>query len=739
VPNRQNAPKIEAVHEVLVPARSEPESETNIASSYYEHSRPKLDRLLGCVPTGRLNGWSKVLLFISSCCIPFALASCGGSIIVYGTSSGALVASPNKITFGSVPIGQTASTTVSLLNKSTAPVQVAQLNLSGQPFSLVGSGSLPIKIVAGATHTLNVQFNPAALGTATGQLTIASNSSTADTSVINLSGTGTTGASSVTLSALYCSSGAMTGSGTDACTLTLTSAAPGDGLTVNLSSSSSAVTVPSTVTVSANATSAQFTAIVSSVATAQVVTMTANAGGVMKNFTLQLNAAILALSINATGVAFGDVPIGTPATQSITLTSTGTVPVTISSATLMGAGFTLAGPALPDTLNPGRSATLNIEFDPTFLGPVSGRLTVVGNSSANGTMVIGLNGTGTAAPMVAVTPTSASITTRATRQFKASVTGSLDTAVTWMVSGGGCRGTACGAISPSGLYTAPAAVPSSATVTITATSESDPTKSSSAKITIVPPQAAGYSLAWEDTFSTLSLCTTNVLGCNWYAPGGPWAYTSEAAITDSSGAYVNLDWVETQNTSFTNMTTASMSGDSYHAWTYGYFEVSMAFNPAAGNWPAIWMLPLSKIGANSSTDGINYGEIDLFEWQSNTPATFFGSLHVWKNNVSIVSSNDPNGYPTHRDTNFANYNRYGLLWTPAAISWYFNDILMGSVSTDSAPYNTVFRGPQPYFLILSEQAGCNWIYAHDARCPAQVSPLDMQVQWVHIYASPAAQ
>jgi beta-glucanase (GH16 family) len=255
-------------------------------------------------------------------------------------------------------------------------------------------------------------------------------------------------------------------------------------------------------------------------------------------------------------------------------------------------------------------------------------------------------------------------------------------------------------------------------------------------MTIVPPQAAGYSLVWEDTFSTMSVCTTNVSGCNWYAPGAPWAYTSDAVITDPSGTSVNLDWVSTQKTSFTNITTASTNGASYHAWTYGYFEVRMAFNRATGNWPAIWMFPVSKIGASSTTNGVNYGEIDMFEWQSNTPVTFYGSVHVWKNNVSIVNSNDPNGFLAPKQTNFDNYNTYGLLWTPTAISWYFNNAFIGTVSTTIAPYNTVFGGSQSYFLILSEQAGCNWIYAQTSPCPAQVSPLDMKVEWVHVYKSP---
>ena len=174
--------------------------------------------------------------------------------------------------------------------------------------------------------------------------------------------------------------------------------------------------------------------------------MTASAGGMFKSFTLQLNAAILALSINATSVAFGDVQVNTPATQSVTLTSTGTVPVTITGATLTGAGFTLSGAAFPATLNPGQEATLNVEFDPTAAGAATGQLTITSNSSTNGTAVIGLSGTGTAASVVAVTvtPATASITIGGTQQFAASVTGTSNTAVTWTVSGTGCSGASCG-------------------------------------------------------------------------------------------------------------------------------------------------------------------------------------------------------------------------------------------------------------------------------------------------------
>ena len=87
-----------------------------------------------------------------------------------------------------------------------------------------------------------------------------------------------------------CTSGTITGAGTDSCTVTLERSGnqPG-GMTISLASSNSAVTVPSSVTVPAGATSAGFTATAASVTTAQTATLTASAGGVSEMFAVQLN------------------------------------------------------------------------------------------------------------------------------------------------------------------------------------------------------------------------------------------------------------------------------------------------------------------------------------------------------------------------------------------------------------------------------------------------------------------
>jgi hypothetical protein len=100
------------------------------------------------------------------------------------------------------------------------------------------------------------------------------------------------------------------------------------------------------------------------------------------------------LSINATSLLFGNVVVNTAAMQSLTLTSTGTAPVTINAAALTGQGFTVSGATFPVTLNPGLTVTLTVQFDPAAIGVAAGQLTISSNSSTSGTAAISLSGTG---------------------------------------------------------------------------------------------------------------------------------------------------------------------------------------------------------------------------------------------------------------------------------------------------------------------------------------------------------
>ena len=113
--------------------------------------------------------------------------------------------------------------------------------------------------------------------------------------------------------------------------------------------------------------------------------------------TLTVSAGTATLSISATSVGLGIVALNTPATQDVTLSSTGTAPVTVNSGTVTGTSFSLSAPALPATLTPGQTLTLAVQFDPTSTGAATGQLTITSTSSTNGTALIPLTGTGIAA------------------------------------------------------------------------------------------------------------------------------------------------------------------------------------------------------------------------------------------------------------------------------------------------------------------------------------------------------
>ena len=297
----------------------------------------------------------------------------------------------SSLSFGNVSLNTTVTKSVTLNSTGTAPVTINAAAVTGTGFAVSGA-TFPATLNAGQSLVLTVQFNPTAAGSVTGQLSITSNSSANPTASVSLSGTGTSVAP--TVSAVYCNNSSMTGAGTDACTVTLSGSAPTGGSSVSLSSNNSAVVVPASVTVPAAATSVAFSATVTAVSTAQSVTITAATGGTSMGFSLQLNAAVPTLSINATSIAFGSVIVNSATTQTITLTSTGTAAVTVSAATVSGTGFSITSGTTPVTLNPGQSANITLQFVPTTVGSASGQLTITSNSSANPTAVIALSGTG---------------------------------------------------------------------------------------------------------------------------------------------------------------------------------------------------------------------------------------------------------------------------------------------------------------------------------------------------------
>jgi hypothetical protein len=140
-----------------------------------------------CVSAAKAVALFPVFIFIFL--LPFTLSGCFYSQAAIISSSTSLVASTTNVSFGTITIGQTANSKVSVTNNTSAPIEIAELSTTGDSFSAIASGALPASVAPGADYNFTVLFAPSAAGTATGTLTISSGLSKTPV-LIDLTGTG---------------------------------------------------------------------------------------------------------------------------------------------------------------------------------------------------------------------------------------------------------------------------------------------------------------------------------------------------------------------------------------------------------------------------------------------------------------------------------------------------------------------------------------------------------------------
>jgi hypothetical protein len=145
---------------------------------------------------------------------------------------------------------------------------------------------------------------------------------------------------------------------------------------------------------------------------------------------------------------------------------------------------------------------------------------------------------------ITITPATATLQTGMTQQFTASVSGTTDTAVTWLVNGVQGGSSTTGTISSIGLFTAPQSAPASA-VTVSARSAADTTKSANASVTIaaaptpvsvaITPTSASLTTGQTKQFAATVSGTTNT-GVTWFA-GGVQGGNATVGTISTSGLY----------------------------------------------------------------------------------------------------------------------------------------------------------------------------------------------------------
>ena len=113
---------------------------------------------------------------------------------------------------------------------------------------------------------------------------------------------------------------------------------------------------------------------------------------------------------------------------------------------------------------------------------------------------------------VTVAPTDSSTMAGTSVQFSATVTGTTNTAVAWYVNGVAGGNSTVGAISSSGLYTAPTAVPNPPSVVVTATSQADTSQSASTTLTLASSNSAPLFVNFGPNGNTGNPSTANYNG-----------------------------------------------------------------------------------------------------------------------------------------------------------------------------------------------------------------------------------
>ena len=315
-----------------------------------------------------------------------------------------LTVSTERLSFGNVTVNTSTAQSLTLTSMGTAPVIVNSAAVTGASFSVVGT--LPVTLVPTQSFTLQVQFSPTSTGRSREQLLISSNSSAGGPTVVSLSGAGTPAPNpQLAISAANLSFGSVAVNTVGTKTLVLTSTGTSPIVIDSAGSSGTGFTLLAPqFPISLNPTQSmtlqvQFSPISAGSATGQVTIHSNSTNG--STYIVDLSGTGVAenpqLSIGSGNLNFGNIAVDASATKTLTLTSTGTSPLTVSSAVISGSGFALIGGSFPITLNPTESLTLQLRFSPTAAGTQSGQVTITSNSTNGSPSVVSLNGTGKAA------------------------------------------------------------------------------------------------------------------------------------------------------------------------------------------------------------------------------------------------------------------------------------------------------------------------------------------------------
>jgi hypothetical protein len=310
-------------------------------------------------------------------------------------SNGGLQVTPNAINFGSVGVGSSANQNFIVSNRGSAQVTLKNVSATGSGFGVTGFSG-PTVLAPGHSLQLTAAFKPTSAGQLNGSISVMTGTQSSQV-MGSLTGIGATSSLSITPSTVgfgnvivgspSTQTLRLTNNGTESAAIKSVSVT-GTGFGI------SGLSTPQTLTPNQSVTfSAEFNPKAAGSETGAISVVAAGSSvGVSLNGVGVVSAAQLAPS--ETTVAFGNVTIGTTATQQVTLKNTGNSNVDISNISLSGSGYTLTGVTSHTVLDPGQSSTLTVSFDPKTAGSLPGTVTISSNA-LNSPLNIQLSGDGT--------------------------------------------------------------------------------------------------------------------------------------------------------------------------------------------------------------------------------------------------------------------------------------------------------------------------------------------------------
>ena len=321
-----------------------------------------------------------------------------------GTASAVSLA-PAALAFSGQLVGTMSSAqAVTLTNHGNGTLSISGITISGSNSGdFAQTNTCGSSVNAGGNCSINITFKPSANGARSATLNVSDNAA-GSPQTVTLSGTGTS--PGVQLSPPSLTFGSQTVGTTSASqAVTLTNNATGT-LTINSMTFTGANSGDFSKTdncgASVNA-GASCTINVSfkpaaSGARSASLSISDNAAGSPHSVTLSGTgvAAAPGLSVHPANLAFGNVNVGSRASQNVTLTNTGNASLTISQTSVTGSGFSRTGLTTPLNLAAGQSASFSVNFAPTAAGGVSGNVTLTSNAP-NSPATIPLSGMGTTA------------------------------------------------------------------------------------------------------------------------------------------------------------------------------------------------------------------------------------------------------------------------------------------------------------------------------------------------------